>query len=422
MGLASVCFQGTPSKTKPHTDQHHSYLDGEVQVTPTLEIVAELGSLTLEFTRLSQITGDPKWFDAVQRISDRFELEQNRTVIPGLWPLTVNPASTNAWTDSTFTIGGMADSVFEYLPKQYLLLGGRRPEYGRMHMDVVRATKEYLLFEPLIPPATSSQQQLNPKPPLVLGTTRVNNNPKLDPRGEHLTCFAGGMIALGARALSDQRPAADTTEDLEVARRLTDGCIWSYSATKTGIGPEIFSVEPCRKGRDAVTGGREPDWEGVRGDCTWDRTRWLRAVKQGWRGGGREDGGASEDYVTEHGLGGGFTEILDAKYILRPEAAESVFLLYRITGDDSLQDAAWRMFSAIVKHTRTEIAFAAMPDVRDDHGGSGRGTGGGEAWDSMESFWTAETLKYFYLVFAEPGVVDLDAWVLNTEAHPLRWR
>jgi mannosyl-oligosaccharide alpha-1,2-mannosidase len=40
--------------------------------------------------------------------------------------------------------------------------------------------------------------------------------------------------------------------------------------------------------------------------------------------------------------------------------------------------------------------------------------------DSMESFWLAETLKYFYLLFEEESAVSLDDWVLNTEAHPFR--
>jgi hypothetical protein len=38
----------------------------------------------------------------------------------------------------------------------------------------------------------------------------------------------------------------------------------------------------------------------------------------------------------------------------------------------------------------------------------------------MESFWLAETLKYFYLLFEDdPSVLPLDEWVFNTEAHPL---
>lgn len=40
--------------------------------------------------------------------------------------------------------------------------------------------------------------------------------------------------------------------------------------------------------------------------------------------------------------------------------------------------------------------------------------------DTMQSFWLAETLKYAYLTFSPRDVFDLDAYVLNTEAHPLR--
>jgi len=40
--------------------------------------------------------------------------------------------------------------------------------------------------------------------------------------------------------------------------------------------------------------------------------------------------------------------------------------------------------------------------------------------NKMESFWLAETLKYFYLLFEDdPNVLPLDQWVFNTEAHPL---
>ena len=32
----------------------------------------------------------------------------------------------------------------------------------------------------------------------------------------------------------------------------------------------------------------------------------------------------------------------------------------------------------------------------------------------------AEVLKYFYLTFSDPDVINLENWVLNTECHPLR--
>ena len=38
----------------------------------------------------------------------------------------------------------------------------------------------------------------------------------------------------------------------------------------------------------------------------------------------------------------------------------------------------------------------------------------------MQSFFLAETLKYFYLLFSPPSVIPLDEWVFNTEAHPIR--
>jgi len=96
-----------------------------------------------------------------------------------------------------------------------------------------------------------------------------------------------------------------------------------------------------------------------------------------------------------------------------PEAIESIWYMYRITGDPEWQEKGWRMFQAVVKATRTEVAHSAVDNVA-------RPELAPEPLDNMESFWTAETLKYFYLLFAEPDVISLDEWVLNTEAHPFR--
>jgi mannosyl-oligosaccharide alpha-1,2-mannosidase len=88
---------------------------------------------------------------------------------------------------------------------------------------------------------------------------------------------------------------------------------------------------------------------------------------------------------------------------IRPEAIESVFIMYRITGDTRYQDVAWQMFNSIQKHTKTKISFAAIRDVTADEP---------DKFDSSESFWMAETLKYFYLIFSEPDVISLDDYVL----------
>ena len=80
--------------------------------------------------------------------------------------------------------------------------------------------------------------------------------------------------------------------------------------------------------------------------------------------------------------------------------------MYRITGDPLLADAAWRMFESINNATQTEIAHSAIADVTlpVDHGS--------QKLDQSESFWMAETLKYFYLIFSEPTLMSLDEYVL----------
>jgi hypothetical protein len=43
-----------------------------------------------------------------------------------------------------------------------------------------------------------------------------------------------------------------------------------------------------------------------------------------------------------------------------------------------------------------------------------------ESDDVSQSWFFAETLKYFYLLFSPDSALSLQDWVLNTEAHPLR--
>ena len=114
-----------------------------------------------------------------------------------------------------------------------------------------------------------------------------------------------------------------------------------------------------------------------------------------------------EDFVAarirEERLPPGFKSIGSRKYILRPEAIESVFIMYRITGDEYWREKGWKMFSAIQSYTLTDIANSAISDV----------TSQVPVFDdTMESFWLAETLKYFYLLYSDPSLISLDDYVL----------
>lgn len=376
------------------TAMGHSYMTGHTQVHHKASIVSELGSLTLEFTKLSQLTGDMRYYDAVQRISDHFEQAQETTKLPGLWPITVDmtpPSGPSFKTDNSFTMGGMADSLYEYFPKQYLLLGGALEQPRKMYERSIDVAKKAMF-----------RRVANPEniPIIFPGDVKVKvfdvgSDTSYVPKGQHLSCFVGGMLGIGAKVFN-------RSDELELAIQATDGCVWAYNSTTTGMMPEIFRFQPC--------GGIDEDQTGPK--CAYSELAWRTAVREYYSGDPPLGDAMGEDVarvIQARRLAPGFMEMPDRKYILRPEAIESVFLMYRMTGDASWMDKAWTMFEAIEKHTRTSVAAASLKDVM---------TTGGDHSDSMESFWLAETLKYFYLVFSDFDVVNLDEWVLNTEAHP----
>ncbi|KAL1311086.1 hypothetical protein AAFC00_001294 [Neodothiora populina] len=348
-----------------------------------VSLLAEIGSLTMEFTRLSQITNDSRWYDATYRIMEVFEAQQGQTRLPGMWPILVNAKSMNFTWHGSFALGAMADSLYEYLPKMHALLGGLEPMYEKLYHDAMAASIQYTIFRPMTPDSADI---------LIAGTANVNEDMTggLDFSGQHLVCFAGGMFGLGGKLFKDDK-------HLDIARRLTDGCIWTYRALPLGIMPEVFSITECP----------------TNAPCAWNETYWKERVLNR-KGRKATQGGATADMVIETDrLPKAFTAIGDRRYVLRPEAIESVFVMYRITGREDLLASAWDMFNAIQENTKTDLANGALADIT-------RKDGKVTVVDSMESFWLAETLKYFYLVFSEPEVISLDDYVLNTEAHPFK--
>ena len=98
-------------------------------------------------------------------------------------------------------------------------------------------------------------------------------------------------------------------------------------------------------------------------------------------------------------------------YILRPETAESLFILNQLTGDPIYREWAWEIWQAIDKHCKAPYGYGALRDVRVPRQGID---------DRMESFFTAETVKYLWLAQNPEKPVDLDQYVFNTEAHPTK--
>ncbi|KAI6778959.1 mannosyl-oligosaccharide alpha-1 [Emericellopsis cladophorae] len=320
-------------------------------------------SMCLEFTRLSQLTGDAKYFSAADRVTRFLARIQRDTSLPGLWPVEMDFRNELASSSRFYSIGAGADSLYEYLPKMHALLGGVDEKFQVMYTLASKQIQQTLLFRPMLP----DNEDI-----LFLGNAQTHEfSPGVtrDYQSQHLTCFAGGMFGLGGKLFEEKG-------DLELGERLARGCGWAYSQFPSGVMPEMFGFFGC------------PSLE----VCEWDEERWRhrtdRATPKGWR------------------------QIKDPRYLLRPEAVESIFLLYRMTGHEDLRDLAWEMFLGMVGSTETELAYSGIANVMKD-----KVT---EKLDTMDSFWMAETLKYFYLLFSTPDTLSLDEWVLNTEAHPFR--
>ncbi|GJN83971.1 hypothetical protein PLIIFM63780_007522 [Purpureocillium lilacinum] len=331
-------------------------------------VSASPGTLSLELAHLSQLTGDDKYYDAASRVMDVFNKGQNSTELPGAWPMWVSMKHQNVTTGGAFTLGGSQDSLYEYLPKMHQLLQGGDAKYETMTKTFLETADKYFLFRPMLP---SGQDILLPG-----NVNVIDGGAELDPETEHLACFVGGMFGLAGKLF-------DAPEDVERGAKLTSGCVFAYRAFPTGLMPERLDTAPCAS----------------RSRCPWNEVLWMqeRDARAEWQ---------------QH-LPLGFTTAKDPRYILRPEAIESVFYMWRLTGRVEFQEDAWDMFRAVANGTRTEHANAAVLDVT-------REANPLPMEDYMESFWLAETLKYFYLVFSSPDVVSLDDFVFNTEAHPFR--
>lgn len=96
------------------------------------------------------------------------------------------------------------------------------------------------------------------------------------------------------------------------------------------------------------------------------------------------------------------------QYYLRPELVESAYILYQATKDPKYTELGSQILNAIENRCRVKCGYASLKNVVT-----------GELEDRMDSFLLAETLKYLYLLFAEPNEVgvNMEDYVLNTEAH-----
>ncbi|KAL1410960.1 hypothetical protein Q8F55_001903 [Vanrija albida] len=369
---------------------------------------AEVGSMSLEMTRLSQITGNRTYFDLVQRVTDF--LDEHVTPRVKHHPLIPMHFVPDAKTpiEGSYSFGAMTDSYFEYLIKQYKLIGGGRlgHQYKRLYQDSIDTARRILFTDIDI---------LDTHDLFTIGKLEGG---RLKRETEHLACFAGGMLGMGAKLL-------DRPMDMDSALRFTATCYWLSAATKTGIQPELVQFYDkddaklfVNKTRDTERIVHAPAVVPDKDAREYDYKVMFRDYKGQWlfsddqtpvsENSGRQGNKALEYYRYLNGEVPGAQRVTPY-YINRPETIESVFYMYRLTGDRKWQDKGWHMFQQWMKTAKVPGGISSVQNVNADKVIYG---------DNMESFIFAETFKYHYLLQSEPDFMSLDDYVLNTEAHP----
>ncbi|XP_020838806.1 mannosyl-oligosaccharide 1,2-alpha-mannosidase IC [Phascolarctos cinereus] len=179
-------------------------------------ILAEFGSLHLEFLHLTKISGNPIFARKVKNIRRVL----NRTEKPkGLYPNFLSPVS-GSWVQHHVSIGGLGDSFYEYLIKAWLMSAKTDIEAKNMYYTALEAIETHLLQK--------SQEGLTYIAEWKGGV--------LDHKMGHLACFSGGMIALGA----EDAEMGKRKHYMELAAQITKTCHESYIRTDTKLGPEVF--------------------------------------------------------------------------------------------------------------------------------------------------------------------------------------
>ncbi|KAI4133467.1 MAG: hypothetical protein LQ338_000203 [Usnochroma carphineum] len=330
---------------------------------------AEATSLQLEFKYLAMLTGEKDYWSKAEKV---IQVVDDNAMPDGLLPIFIY-AHDGTFKGANIRLGSRGDSYYEYLNKQYHQTSGEEPIYRELWNEALAGIRKHLIT-------------YTKKSRFTIIAERPNGlESPLLPKMDHLVCFMPGSIALaatGGTTIAQAKQQGRWTEkdqaDLDLAVELTKTCWGMYKRTPTGLAPEItfFEVDDPPK---------------LEEDGPFRSAELTLGASAEWR----------DDYVIKS---------QDAHNLQRPETMETLFYMWRITGDERYREWGWEMFTSFVNYTRVEgdAGFTSVSNVLEVPPGTR---------DNMESFWLAETLKYLYLLFSPNDFLPLDTVVFNTEGH-----
>jgi mannosyl-oligosaccharide alpha-1,2-mannosidase len=112
--------------------------------------------------------------------------------------------------------------------------------YRQLYLNTIEAIRKYMLFRPMVPGSRD-----------ILFAGSFVTDGRLETPGvftaeiDHLTCFIGGMVGMAAKIF-------DIENDLDIAKKLADGCVWAYGSMPSDIMAESAVLMPCESMENCV--------------------------------------------------------------------------------------------------------------------------------------------------------------------------
>jgi mannosidase alpha-like ER degradation enhancer 2 len=101
--------------------------------------------------------------------------------------------------------------------------------------------------------------------------------------------------------------------------------------------------------------------------------------------------------------------VTDPGYLLSPEIAEAVYSLYRMTGNPVYLHMGRAFLDSTITYCKTDEGYAALESVITK-----------KKADLLDPWFFSGTMKFIYLLFATPDVLDFSSTVMNSQGHPIR--
>lgn len=272
---------------------------------------AEAATLQLEMKYLAKLTGEKNYWDQAEHI---IKVIDDNGAQDGLVPIFIY-ADTGHFKDKNVRLGSRGDSYYEYLIKQYLQTSKQEPIYLELWKQALRGVKKHLI-------TYTKRAQLT-----ILGERPDGLDKPLHPKMDHLVCFMPGTIALAATGgvpLEEAKRSGswgpEQEDDMKLARELMTTCWGMYKVTATGLSPEIahFDIHDPPLTMDQHTGAPPTTL----------------------------DDSVSTDWHMDYKI-----HAADFHNLQRPETVESLFYMWRITGDEMYREWGWQMFESFLEHT-----------------------------------------------------------------------